>query len=130
MPKILIIEDDNFLRLALEKKLKKEGFEVVTASDGEEGLQKIITELPDLVLLDIILPKKTGFGFLEDLKRDPNLKSIPIIIVSQLGQPEDIDKGINLGAIEYFVKAKVSLDDLISRIKKFFEEKRAGSSNG
>ncbi|MFZ8806375.1 MAG: response regulator [Minisyncoccia bacterium] len=130
MPKILIIEDDNFLRLALEKKLKKEGFEVVTASDGEEGLQKIITELPDLVLLDIILPKKTGFGFLEDLKRDPNLKSIPIIIVSQLGQPEDIDKGINLGAIEYFVKAKVSLDDLVSRIKKFFEEKRAGSSTG
>jgi DNA-binding response OmpR family regulator len=130
MPKILIIEDDNFLRLALEKKLKKEGFEVVTASDGEEGLQKIITELPDLVLLDIILPKKTGFGFLEDLKKDPNLKSIPIIIVSQLGQPEDIDKGINLGAIEYFVKAKVSLDDLVSRIKKFFEEKRAGSSTG
>ncbi len=130
MPKILIIEDDNFLRLALEKKLKKEGFEVVTASDGEEGLQKIITELPDLVLLDIILPKKTGFGFLEDLKKDPNLKSIPIIIVSQLGQPEDIDKGINLGAIEYFVKAKVSLDDLVSRIKKFFEEKRAGSSIG
>jgi histidine triad (HIT) family protein len=76
MPKILIIEDDNFLRLALEKKLKKEGFEVVTASDGEEGLQKIITELPDLVLLDIILPKKTGFGFLEDLKKDPNLKSM------------------------------------------------------
>lgn len=130
MPKILIIEDDNFLRLALEKKLKKEGFEVVTASDGEEGLQKIITELPDLVLLDIILPKKTGFGFLEDLKKDPNLKSIPIIIVSQLGQPEDIDKGINLGAIEYFVKAKVSLDDLVSRIKKFFEEKGAGSSTG
>jgi DNA-binding response OmpR family regulator len=126
MPKILIIEDDNFLRLALEKKLKKEGFEVVTASDGEEGLQKIITELPDLVLLDIILPKKTGFGFLEDLKKDPNLKSIPIIIVSQLGQPEDIDKGINLGAIEYFVKAKVSLDDLVSRIKKFFEEKKGG----
>ncbi len=126
MPKILIIEDDNFLRLALEKKLKKEGFEVVTATDGEEGLQKIITELPDLVLLDIILPKKTGFGFLEDLKKDPNLKSIPIIIVSQLGQPEDIDKGINLGAIEYFVKAKVSLDDLVSKIKKFFEEKKGG----
>ena len=130
MPKILIIEDDNFLRLALEKKLKKEGFEVITANDGEEGLQKIITELPDLVLLDIILPKKTGFGFLEDLQKDPNLKSIPIMIVSQLGQPEDIEKGINLGAIEYFVKAKVSLDELVSKIKKFFEEKRAGSSTG
>lgn len=130
MPKILIVEDDNFLRLALEKRLKKEGFEIVTATNGEEGLQKIITELPDLVLLDIILPKKTGFGFLEDLKKDPNLKSIPIMIISQLGQPEDIDKGVSLGAIEYFVKARISLDDLVARVKKFVEEKRAGSSNG
>lgn len=130
MPKILIVEDDNFLRLALEKRLKKEGFEIVTATNGEEGLQKIITELPDLVLLDIILPKKTGFSFLEDLKKDPNLKSIPIMIISQLGQPEDIDKGVSLGAIEYFVKAKISLDDLVARVKKFVEEKRAGSSNG
>lgn len=130
MPKILIVEDDNFLRLALEKRLKKEGFEIVTATNGEEGLQKIITELPDLVLLDIILPKKTGFSFLEDLKKDPNLKSIPIMIISQLGQPEDIDKGVSLGAIEYFVKARISLDDLVARVKKFVEEKRAGSSNG
>jgi len=126
MPKILIVEDDNFLRLALEKRLKKEGFEIVTATNGEEGLQKIITELPDLVLLDIILPKKTGFSFLEDLKKDPNLKSIPIMIISQLGQPEDIDKGVSLGAIEYFVKARISLDDLVARVKKFVEEKKGG----
>ena len=76
------------------------------------------------------MPKKTGFGFLEDLKKDPNLKSIPIMIISQLGQPEDIDKGVSLGAIEYFVKARISLDDLVARVKKFVEEKRAGSSNG
>ena len=130
MPKILIIEDDQFLKLALEKKLKKEGFEVITASDGEEGLAKLITELPDLVLLDIILPKKTGFNFLEDFRKDPNLKAIPVFVISQLGQPEDVEKGLKLGAIEYFVKAKISLDDLVAKVKKFFEEKRAGSSTG
>lgn len=130
MPKILIIEDDQFLRLALEKKLKKEGFEVIVANDGEEGLAKLITELPDLVLLDIILPKKTGFNFLEDFRKDPNLKAIPVFVISQLGQPEDVEKGLKLGAIEYFVKAKISLDDLVNKIKKFFEEKRAGSSTG
>ena len=130
MPKILIIEDDQFLRLALEKKLKKEGFEVIVANDGEEGLAKLITELPDLVLLDIILPKKTGFNFLEDFRKDPNLKAIPVFVISQLGQPEDVEKGLKLGAIEYFVKTKISLDDLVNKIKKFFEEKRAGSSTG
>ncbi|MER3581393.1 MAG: response regulator [Patescibacteria group bacterium] len=130
MPKkILIIEDDNFLRLALEKRLKNEGFEVISALNGEEGFQKILTELPDLIILDIILPKKTGFTLLEEIIKDPNLKTVPIVIVSQLGQPEDIEKGLKLGAIEYLVKAKVSLDDLVNKIKEHFN-KGAGSSTG
>ncbi|MER3570055.1 MAG: response regulator [Patescibacteria group bacterium] len=130
MPKkILIIEDDNFLRLALEKRLKNEGFEVISALNGEEGFQKILTELPDLIILDIILPKKTGFTLLEEIIKDPNLKTVPIVIVSQLGQPEDIEKGLKLGAIEYLVKAKVSLDDLVNKIKEYFN-KGAGSSTG
>ncbi|MER3407008.1 MAG: response regulator [Patescibacteria group bacterium] len=130
MPKkILIIEDDNFLRLALEKRLKNEGFEIISALNGEEGFQKILTELPDLIILDIILPKKTGFILLEEIIKDPNLKTVPIVIVSQLGQPEDIEKGLKLGAIEYLVKAKVSLDDLVNKIKQYFN-KGAGSSTG
>ena len=127
--KILIIEDDNFLRLALEKRLKNEGFEIISALNGEEGFQKILTELPDLIILDIILPKKTGFILLEEIIKDPNLKTVPIVIVSQLGQPEDIEKGLKLGAIEYLVKAKVSLDDLVNKIKQYFN-KGAGSSTG
>lgn len=129
MPKILIVEDDNFLRTVLERRLKKEGFEVITAVNGNEAFQKIIYELPDLVLLDIILPQKSGFGVLEEINKDPNLKSIPIFIISQLGQPEDIKKGIDLGAIEYIVKAKISLDELIQKIKDHFN-KRASSSTG
>lgn len=129
MPKILIVEDDNFLRTVLERRLKKEGFEVITAVNGNEAFQKIIYELPDLVLLDIILPQKSGFVVLEEINKDPNLKSIPIFIISQLGQPEDIKKGIDLGAIEYIVKAKISLDELVQKIKDHFN-KRAGSSTG
>jgi len=120
--KILIIEDDKFLRLLLERKLKNENFEVVSAEDGEEALDKIISEKPDLILLDIILPKKSGFSILEELNKDENLKKIPVFIISNLGQPEDIERGKNLGAKEYFVKAGLSLEELIKKIKIFATE--------
>jgi DNA-binding response OmpR family regulator len=120
--KILIVEDDKFLRLLLERKLKNEDFEVVTAEDGEEALEKIVTEKPDLILLDIILPKKSGFAVLEEINKDENLKRIPVFIISNLGQPEDIERGKNLGAKEYFVKAGLSLEELIKKIKIFATE--------
>jgi DNA-binding response OmpR family regulator len=120
--KILIVEDDKFLRLLLERKLKNENFEVVVAEDGEEALEKIVTEKPDLILLDIILPKKSGFAVLEEINKDENLKRIPVFIISNLGQPEDIERGKNLGAKEYFVKAGLSLEELIKKIKIFATE--------
>jgi DNA-binding response OmpR family regulator len=120
--KILIVEDDKFLRLLLERKLKNENFEVVAAEDGEEALEKIVTEKPDLILLDIILPKKSGFAVLEEINKDENLKRIPVFIISNLGQPEDIERGKNLGAKEYFVKAGLSLEELIKKIKIFVTE--------
>ena len=120
--KILVVEDDKFLRLLLEKKLKNENFEVVSAIDGEEALEKIVTEKPDLILLDIILPKKSGFLVLEEINKDENLKKIPVFIISNLGQPEDIERGKNLGAKEYFVKAGLSLDELLKKIKIFANE--------
>ncbi len=120
--KILIVEDDKFLRLLLERKLKNENFEVVAAEDGEETLEKIVTEKPDLILLDIILPKKSGFAVLEEINKDENLKRIPVFIISNLGQPEDIERGKNLGAKEYFVKAGLSLEELIKKIKIFATE--------
>jgi DNA-binding response OmpR family regulator len=120
--KILIVEDDKFLRLLLERKLKNENFEVVAAEDGEEALEKIVIEKPDLILLDIILPKKSGFAVLEEINKDENLKRIPVFIISNLGQPEDIERGKNLGAKEYFVKAGLSLEELIKKIKIFATE--------
>mgnify|MGYP001627149605 CR=1 FL=1 len=117
--KILIVEDDKFLRTLLEKKFKNENFEIATASDGEEALDKIVIEKPDLVLLDIILPKKSGFYVLEEMNKDVNLKNIPVFIISNLGQPEDIQRGKSLGVKAYFVKAGLSLDELVLKIKEF-----------
>jgi DNA-binding response OmpR family regulator len=117
--KILLIEDDKFLRTVLEKKLSSEGFEVVSAVDGDEALEKIISDKPDIILLDIILPKKSGFLVLDNIKKDPEFKKIPVLIISNLGQEEDVKRGLSLGAIEYFVKAKVSLDDVVKKIKEY-----------
>ncbi len=121
--KILLIEDDKFLRTILEKKLKDEGFEVVSAVDGNEALEKIVTERPAMILLDIILPHKSGFLVLEQIKKDPEFKEIPILIISNLGQPEDVRKGLELGAVEYFVKTRVSLEELIRKIKEYSQQK-------
>ena len=117
--KVLLVEDDKFLRTVLEKKLSAEGFEVISAIDGDEALEKITVEKPDLILLDIILPKKGGFIILENIKKDPELKSVPVLIISNLGQEEDIKKGLSLGAVEYFIKAKISIDDIIKKIKEY-----------
>jgi DNA-binding response OmpR family regulator len=117
--KVLLIEDDKFLRRVLEKKLSAEGFEVVSAVDGDEALEKIISDKPGIILLDIILPKKSGFLVLENVKKDPELRKIPVLIISNLGQDEDVKKGLSLGAIEYFVKAKVSLDDVVKKVKEY-----------
>lgn len=117
--KVLLVEDDKFLRRVLEKKIINKGFEIFSAVDGEEALEKLILDKPDIILLDIILPKKSGFAFLENIKKDPNFKDIPVLILSNLGQDEDIKKGLELGAKEYFVKAKVSLDEVINKLSDY-----------
>ena len=120
--KILLVEDDKFLRVLLEKRLKTEGFEVDIAVDGEEAVSKTTSFTPDLILLDIILPKKSGFTFLEEIQKDENLKKINVIILSNLGQSEDIEKGKQLGAIDYFVKASTSIEELVRKIKEIGEK--------
>lgn len=126
MYKVLLVEDDSFLSSLLKNRLQKEGLEVVLAKDGEEALNLLKTSQPDLILLDIILPKKSGFEVMVEIRNDPQMQSreLPIIIISNLGQPEDISKGQELGAIEYFVKAKTSIDELIQNIKNFLEKAR------
>jgi len=117
--KILLIEDDQFLSSLLKNRLTREGVEVIHAADGESALAVLKTTKPDLILLDIILPKKSGFEVMEEIRQDPQLENAPVIIISNLGQPEDVQKGQELGAVEYFIKAKTSIDDLIQNVLGF-----------
>jgi DNA-binding response OmpR family regulator len=118
MPKkILIVEDDKFLRDLINQKLTKEGYETSEAIDGEEGV-KIVKEVkPDLVLLDLILPGIDGFEVLAKIKGDPGTSSIPVIILSNLGQKEDVEKGLKLGAVDYLIKAHFTPGEIIDKIK-------------
>jgi len=122
--KILLVEDEPFLLSLLKNRLEKEGFEVSVAKDGDEALNSIRAAKPDLVLLDLILPKKSGFELMDEIRHDPKTqaKDLPIIIISNLGQPEDISRGQDLGAAKYFVKAKTSIEDLVQKVKEFLEK--------
>ena len=114
---ILIIEDDKFLRELITRKLLNEAYEVSEAVDGEEGIKKIKEEKPDLILLDLILPGIDGFEVLSKKKEDPALASIPVIILSNLGQKDDVEKGLKMGAIDYLIKAHFTPGEIIEKIK-------------
>ena len=119
-PTILLVEDDPFLSSILQLKLDKENFKTIRAADGEEALN-LLTEQgirPDLILLDLILPKKNGFEVLETIRQDPTLEKLPVVIISNLGQPSDIDRGKALGVIDYFVKARLSIEELVNKVKE------------
>ena len=116
--KILIVEDDKFLRELIARKLTDEGFDIVEAVDGEDGIKKIKETKPDLVLLDLILPSIDGFEVLSRVKEDESLTSIPIIILSNLGQKEEVEKGLDLGAADYLIKAHFTPGEIIEKIKK------------
>ncbi|MBI2506832.1 MAG: response regulator [Candidatus Colwellbacteria bacterium] len=116
--KVLVAEDDPSLAQILSSRLTRAGIEVVRAKDGEETLRVMREAKPDLVLLDLILPGKyDGFEVLQKMKEDPTLDNRPVVIISNLGQESDIAKVRQLGAVEYFVKAKTSIDDLINKIQ-------------
>lgn len=117
MSKILLIEDDKFLRELIIQKLGKEGYDVAEAPEGEAGLLKMKEEKPDLVLLDLILPGIDGFEVLSRMKKDAVLASIPVIILSNLGQRDDVQKGIDLGAEDYLIKAHFTPGEIVEKIK-------------
>lgn len=116
---ILLVEDEALLSNLLRQRLEKEGFEVLAARDGEEALKILKTVKPSLILLDVILPKISGFEFMEKLKEDPGLERAPIVIISNLGQEVDMERGQALGAVGYFVKAKMSVEELVGKVKEF-----------
>lgn len=119
--KILLIEDDPFLSSLLGNRLRKEGLDVAVAKSGSEAVKALKSENPDLVLLDLILPGKSGFEVMEEIKSDPQAPKAPIIIISNLGQETDIERGKELGAVEYIVKARISIDELVEKIKNFLQ---------
>jgi len=116
--RILLAEDDRFLRRAAEAALKRAGFTVLAAADGEEALRMARAEKPDLVLLDLIMPKLQGFEVLKALKADPGTATIPVVVLSNLGQDGDVRRALEGGAVAYLVKANLSLDELVARARE------------
>ncbi|MBI5913215.1 response regulator [Candidatus Azambacteria bacterium] len=115
--RVLLVEDDSFLRDLISQKMKKEGFTVIEAVDGEESLKKAAAENPHIILLDLILPGEDGFEVLRKLRAEPVTGKVPVIVLSNLGQKEDVEKGIRMGATDYLVKAHNTPGEIIDKIK-------------
>ena len=119
MPKkILIVEDEELLYDMLKRKLEIEGYEVSIAENGVEGLEKIKKINPDLILLDIVMPEKGGFEVMEELQQEEDYKNIPIIIISNSGQPVEIDRAKELGVKDWLIKTEFDPQEVIEKVKK------------
>ncbi len=121
MAKILIVEDEAFLQKALAEFLESEKFETIGALDGEKGLEMAKKEKPDLIILDIILPKKDGYEVLAELKQDEETKNIPVILLTNLESPEDIQRAFEKGASTYLVKSDYKLEDIARKVKEMLK---------
>jgi DNA-binding response OmpR family regulator len=122
MPKILIVEDDPFLSEMYSTKLMQEKFDVELATDGKEAVKKAREVKPDLILLDIVLPKMDGFEVLQEIKRDPQLRNIQVIALTNLGQKEEVEKGLKLGADDYIVKAHFTPTEVINKVRQVLKK--------
>jgi DNA-binding response OmpR family regulator len=119
--KILVIEDEATLQKALNEVLSKEGYEVVSSLDGLKGLELAQSENPDLILLDIILPKMDGFEVLKRIKENDKISQIPVIILTNLSDMNDIQKALDLGATTYLIKADFHIEDVLKKISEVLE---------
>ena len=118
--KITLVEDDEILSKVLYEELKEAGFEVTQAFNGEDGLARIKASRPNLVLLDIVMPKMDGFQVLEALKASPATRTIPVIVLTMGGGDEEIKKGFRLGANDYIVKSQHAVAEIVEKVKNFF----------
>jgi DNA-binding response OmpR family regulator len=123
MKKILFIEDEELLQDTVGKVLQDNNYEVIKAMDGQDGLDKAVQIKPDLILLDLVLPKMYGLEVLENLKKKQEVKDIPVIILSNLESIGEIDKAVALGAAAYLIKTQYSLTELVEKVKKIIEER-------
>ncbi|MFA5047485.1 MAG: response regulator [Patescibacteria group bacterium] len=120
---ILIVEDDIFLADLYRTKFELEGFKVVVAYDGEKGLEMAKKNKPDVILLDLVLPKMSGFTILENLRSTAEFKDCPIILLTNLSQKSDVEKGIKMGASDYLIKAHFMPSEVVDKIKKLANKK-------
>jgi CheY-like chemotaxis protein len=118
MKKILLVEDEEIMINLLQKKLKQEGYEVSVAKDGEEGLKLMKEFSPDLVLLDIIMPKMGGFEVMEEMNKDSKLQKIPVVVISNSGQPVELDRAQRLGARDWLIKTEFDPQEVIDKVVK------------
>jgi CheY-like chemotaxis protein len=118
MKKIIIIEDEEILRNLLKKKLENQGYQIEVAEDGEQGIRKIREGSFDLILLDIIMPKMGGFDMLEEMQKDESIPEIPVIVVSNSGQPVEIDRAQKLGAKDWIVKTEFDPQEVINKVQE------------
>lgn len=115
---ILVSEDDKFYANIYKAKLAKEGYEVAVAPDGQTTLDMARARKPDLLLLDLIMPNKDGFETLKEIREDPNLRDLKVIVLTNLGQEEDIKRVKELGVIDYLVKTNISIHTVVDKIKE------------
>jgi len=120
--KILVIEDDPFLSSMYSTKFELENFDVRAAEDGERGLAVAAEFLPDMILLDILMPKMDGFGVLENLKKTEKLKNIPVILLTNLNQKDEVQRGLSLGADDYLIKAHFMPSEVVDKVKKILKK--------
>lgn len=118
---LLLVEDDTFLAGMYVTKLTMDGFKTELATDGKTGLEKAKKGKPDLILLDVLLPKMNGFDVLKELKADATTKSIPVILLTNLGQKADVVKGLDLGAVDYLIKAHFMPSEVVAKIKEILK---------
>ena len=116
--KILLIEDEELINTLLQRKLEKEGYKVSVARDGVEGLEKMKDEWPDLILLDIVMPRMSGLEVMEEMRKDKELIKIPVIVISNSGQPVELDRAKQLGARDWLIKTEFDPKEVLDKIKK------------
>ena len=121
MKNLLIVEDEAILLKALKDNLSLEGYEISTATNGDEAIEKIKVKVPDLMLLDLLMPKRDGFYVLEEIKKDPKCNCIKTIVLSNLGGDEEIKKAFRMGATDYFVKSQHEIEEIIGKVKEQFK---------
>lgn len=121
---VLIVEDDQVLAKMYQAKFEREGFTAVSAGDGEAGLALAREQHPSIILLDIIMPKMDGFSTLQALKADPATKDAPVILLTNLGQNEDVDKGTKLGAVGYLIKAHLTPSEVVDKVRELLSQKK------